>query len=226
MFRNTPYSSARGALCLFWATGFAVRRQGMRRLRSAQFSGERNQLLHTALRHAHSPRSFLDGKWCVRDVDFGLHGYALSVAVRNTPYSSARGVLCLFWATGFAVRRQGMRRLRSAQFSGERNQLLHTALRHAHSPRSFLDGKWCVRDVDFGLHGYALSVAVLLALMNTRPAVRPHGTRAPSSQRQEQPVASCGAWVRPPSSQPPRWKGPDADSFRLLHDPARKKLLR
>src|ERR1017187_9651517 len=52
MFRNTPYSSARGALCLFWATGFAVRRQGMRRLRSAQFSGERNQLLHTALRHA------------------------------------------------------------------------------------------------------------------------------------------------------------------------------
>src|ERR1022692_4327821 len=126
---------------------------------------------------------------------------------RNTPYSSARGALCLFWATGFAVRRQGMRRLRSAQFSGERNQLLHTALRHAHSPRSFLDGKWCVRDVDFGLHGYALSVAVLLALMNTRPAVRPHGTRAPSSQRQEQPVASCGAWVRPPSSQPPRWKG-------------------
>src|ERR1039458_6368271 len=118
---------------------------------------------------------------------------------RNTPYSSARGALCLFWATGFAVRRQGMRRLRSAQFSGERNQLLHTALRHAHSPRSFLDGKWCVRDVDFGLHGYALSVAVLLALMNTRPAVRPHGTRAPSSQRQEQPVASCGAWyARPP----------------------------
>ena len=78
-FRNTPCSSTcDDGLRLFADTGITIRVRGARRLRSAQFSGGRNQFLHTALRYAHPARRFLDGEWWMRNVDLWLHAVSLS----------------------------------------------------------------------------------------------------------------------------------------------------